>query len=179
MNKLERYVLGKGQIGIRFISHDSLPERQKIAVVFTPGKEGANHGGAPLLLSDLRKGMRRLPPTTVGLTPLEKFGGQTLKGRYLQAMEIARHLDKNQTGGFDIFKFLYNRAEQMESFYVDDPCYLFLYFVEEPKESDFYHYRAAMRLHLSPEKKEALIAEMKNFPSLTEAQVDAQINEHP
>lgn len=165
MNKLERTLFEQGKIELWT---EPNPENLKAEIVsIRKTKENEeDEPGEKILLRHLREGMRRLPPSTFGRTPLKELNGFTICEKYLEISEDARKLTKEDTGGFDFFKFIYNRMEQIEDHYVSDPRLVFLWFHEKPEASDFYIHRVAMKLHLPPEQLEEEFREIKKLSSI-------------
>ena len=164
MNKLEKELFEAGKIMIRLEPH---PENEKASIAYL-SKARENEDDPPseeVSLKFLREGMRRLSVSSYGTTPLKELDGESIKGKYVEISELARKLTKEDTGGFDFFKMIYNRLEQMEGHYVEEPRLVFLYFHERPADSDFYIHRVAMKLHLRPEQLENELRDIKNMPT--------------
>lgn len=167
MNRLERYMVEINQIKITLTPHPD-HEKAQIATVARVGQEGANPGGAVITLKILREGMRRLAVSRLGSKNYEQLGGLSIREKYVDIFEVARLLEKEDTGGFDSAKFIYNRLAVLDTHCVEPPPYCFIYFHEMPKDSDFFIYRVMLRLKMPPEKLKAFMEKHVNLPRMRE-----------
>lgn len=182
MNKLERELLEQGKIAIRTEPAPEISERAERAWIVKAKANEDDEPGEEMSLHLLREGMRRLAPSPFGIQRLEELRDLegdhcSIKAKYIEIADEARKFTKEQTGGFDFFKFIYNRLEQIEGQYVEEPRLVFLFFHEAPEQSDFYINRVAMKLHLPPEQLEAELSSIKRLgtqapPSRLEASAE-------